>query len=306
MRGLQTLNAEIAYIYIRRSSFFAAIYCLAVYILSMLYTPDQTATFATHSLRYLQTNLSDRVLTIALNRPEKKNALNPALLNELAFALTYAHHEKNVWLVVLAAAGDTFCAGMDLKSLASGGAESATVPEPAGPVKLGELMAGLQKPCIGRIQGPVYAGGFLLVGGCTHVVAAESATFSLPEVKRGLFPFQVMASLLEIMPARTVLDLCLRARTLSAPEALQLGLVTELVKKEDLDAAVSRLVADLKNYSPAAMQAGLRAYQQLKSIPRTEQQTYLHEQFQLIQQTADAKEGMAAFLEKRPPEWLGE
>ncbi|WP_234736008.1 enoyl-CoA hydratase-related protein [Tellurirhabdus bombi] len=272
----------------------------------MLYTPDQTAAFSTYSLRYLQTTLADHVLTVTLNRPEKKNALNPTLINELAFSLTYAHHEKDVWLIVLAAAGDTFCAGMDLKSLSNGEVEPTTVPEPAEPVKLGELMAGLHKPCIGRIQGPVYAGGFLLVGGCTHVVAAESATFSLPEVKRGLFPFQVMASLLEIMPARTVLDLCLRARTLSASEAHQLGLVTEFVKKEDLDAAVSQLVTDLKKYSPAAMQAGLRAYQQLKAIPRAEQQAYLHEQFRQIQQTADAKEGMAAFLEKRPPNWLGE
>jgi enoyl-CoA hydratase/carnithine racemase len=272
----------------------------------MLYTPQQTTGFSTHAFRHLLTNLDDHVLTLTLNRPEKKNALNPTLLNELAFALAYAHYEKEVWLVVLAAKGDVFCAGMDLKSLSSEEQTGQTVPPPSGPVRLGELLADLHKPCIGKVQGSVYAGGFLLIGGCTHVVAADTVTFSLPEVKRGLFPFQVMASLLEIMPARTALDLCLRARTLSANEAQAVGLVTEVVSVSELDRTVYQLTDELKQFSPTAMQAGLRAYRQLKSLPSDQQQAFLYEQFQQLQQTADAKEGMAAFLEKRLPKWGGE
>lgn len=271
----------------------------------MLYTSQQTAGFSTYAFRYLLTKRDDHVLTLTLNRPEKKNALNPTLLNELAFALAYAHYEKDVWLVVLAAVGDVFCAGMDLKSLSSNEENEPTVPPPSGPVRLGELLAGLQKPCLARVQGAVYAGGFLLIGGCTHVVAADTVTFSLPEIKRGLFPFQVMAVLLEIMPARTVLDLCLRARTLSAAEALEIGLVTNVVAGKDLDNAVQQWAEELKPYSPTAMQAGLRAYQQLKTLAPDQQQAFLHEQFQQLQQTADAKEGMAAFLEKRKPKWGG-
>ncbi|MBC8154744.1 MAG: enoyl-CoA hydratase/isomerase family protein [Bacteroidetes bacterium] len=269
----------------------------------MLYTAEQTVDCRMHLFRHLLISLHDHVLTITLNRPEKKNALNATLLNELAFAVSYAHHEKAVWLVVLAATGDTFCAGMDLKSLTTGSADVATVPEPAGPVRLGELLAGLHKPCIVRVQGPVYAGGFLLVAGATHVIAVDSATFSLPEVKRGLFPFQVLASLLAIMPARTALDLCLRAQTLSATDALAVGLVTDVVPAEQLDSAVTELTDELTQFSPTAMQFGLRAYQQLKSLPIDKQQAFLYDQFQHIQQTADAKEGMAAFLEKRPPVW---
>ncbi|RCR68034.1 enoyl-CoA hydratase-related protein [Larkinella punicea] len=269
----------------------------------MLYTPEQTAGFSAHSFQHLLTNLDDHVLTLTLNRPEKKNALNPTLLNELAFALAYAHYEKDVWLVVLAATGDVFCAGMDLKSLSSSEPNPQTVPRPSGPVRLGELLAGLHKPCIARVQGAVYAGGFLLVGGSTHVVAVDTAAFSLPEVKRGLFPFQVMAVLLDIMPGRTALDLCLRARTLSAAEAREVGLVTEVVSTAQLDETVQKVVNELKQYSPTAMQFGLRAYQQLKNIPQDQHQAFLHEQFQQIQQTADAKEGMAAFLEKRLPSW---
>ncbi|UHG90859.1 enoyl-CoA hydratase/isomerase family protein [Spirosoma oryzicola] len=269
----------------------------------MLYTADQVAQLPVNGFRYLITSLEDHVMTITLNRPEKKNALHPPMLHELAFALAYAHHTPEVWIVVLAASGDTFCAGMDLKALSVGDTEQATVPAPSGPVRLGELMAQLCKPCIARVQGPVYAGGFLLVGASTYVVAVESATFSLPEVKRGLFPFQVMAVLLDIMPARTALDLCLRARTLSAAEALAFGLVTTLATAAELGATVTGLLDELKQLSPTAMQFGLRAYQQLKSLPSSEQQAYLYEQFGQLQQTPDAKEGMAAFLEKRKPNW---
>ena len=269
----------------------------------MLYTTEQAAQLPVGGFRYLLTSLDNHVLTITLNRPEKKNALHPPMLAELAFALAYAHYTSNIWLVVLAATGDTFCAGMDLKSLSVGNTEIATVPEPSGPVLLGELMAGLHKPCMARVQGPVYAGGFLLIGGSTYVVAAESATFSLPEVKRGLFPFQVLAVLLDIMPARTALDLCLRAKTLSATDALSIGLITSMVSADALDDEIGRMTDELTQFSPTAMQFGLRAYQQLKSLPSHEQQAFLYEQFVQLQQTPDAKEGMAAFLEKRPPKW---
>lgn len=269
----------------------------------MLYTAHQAVQLPVNGFRYLLTSLNDHVLTITLNRPEKKNALNPPMLAELAFALAYAHYAADVWVVVLAASGDAFCAGMDLKSLLDRDTDKPTVPEPSGPVRLGELMAGLHKPCVARVQGPVYAGGFLLIGGSTYVVAAASATFSLPEVKRGLFPFQVLAVLLDIMPARTALDLCLRARTLTAANAYGIGLVTDVVPVTELDNAVTGLTEELKQFSPTAIKAGLRAHQQLKSLLPEQQQAFLYEQFVQLQQTPDAKEGMAAFLEKRTPKW---
>jgi len=270
---------------------------------TMLYTADQIAQLPASGFRYLFVSSNDHVLTITLNRPEKKNALSPPMLAELAFALAYAHYTPDVWLVVLAATGNVFCAGMDLKSLAEGSTEAATVPDPSGPVRLGELMAGLHKPCIARVQGPVYAGGFLLVGGSTYVVAAESATFTLPEVKRGLFPFQVLAVLLDIMPYRQAIDLCLRARTIPASEAKTLGLVTYAVPADGLDATMRLIIEELRLFSPTAMQFGLRAAQELKSLPPREQQAFMHDQFQQLQQTPDAREGIAAFLEKRLPKW---
>ena len=269
----------------------------------MVYTASQTAQLPVDGFRYLLTSLDNHVLTITLNRPEKKNALNPPLLAELAFTLAHAHFTTDVWMVVLAAAGDTFCAGMDLKSLSSGDSETFSVPEPSGPIRLGELMAGLHKPCIASVQGPVYAGGFLLIGGSTYVVAAESATFSLPEVKRGLFPFQVLDVLLNIMTARTALDLCLRAKTLTALDAMAVGLVTSVVPANELDTAITQLTDELKQFSPTAMQFGLRAVQNIKTLSPELRQGFLQDEFLLLQQTPDAKEGMAAFLEKRKPQW---
>ncbi len=269
----------------------------------MPYTAAQTADLLTRPLRYLLVAQQGHVLTLSLNRPEKKNALHPPLLAELAYALAYARHAPSVWVVVLAAAGDVFCAGMDLKALTTGDAEPLNVPEPTEPIRLGELMAGLHKPCVVRVQGPVYAGGFLLVGGATHAVGADTATFALPEVRRGLFPFQVLAVLRQLMPARLAMDLCLRGKTLTAAQALATGLLTQVVPPDALDGAVQSLVNDLLQASPTAIQAGLRAAQELQNVPESQQQAFLLDQFTQLQQTADAREGLAAFREKRPPVW---
>ncbi len=274
----------------------------------MRFTPEQTQTLPTHAFAHLRVESANHVLTLTLDRPEKKNALDPTLLRELAFALAHAQHNSDVWLVVLAAAGDTFCAGMDLKAMAGGETVEtvSNLPEPAGPIRLGELMNGLTKPSIAAVQGPVWAGGFLLVAGCTWVVAVEHATFGLPEAKRGLFPFQVMDSLLRLgIPPRRVLDWCLRGRTLPAQEAQKLGLVSEISDQETLTATVQRLVEELLLLSPTALQFGLDAYQKLPGIAPQDRQAYLFEQFQRIQQTDDAREGLAAFAEKRAAKWTG-
>lgn len=274
----------------------------------MLFSPEQTQTLPTHAFAHLRVESTNHVLTLTLDRPEKKNALNPTLLRELAFALAHAQHNPDVWLVVLAAAGDTFCAGMDLKAMAEDQTVGpvSTLPEPAEPIRLGELMKELTKPSIAAVQGPVWAGGFLLVAGCTWVIATEHATFGLPEVKRGLFPFQVMDSLLRLgIPPRRVLDWCLRGRTLPAREAQELGLVSEISEKENLTVTVQRLVEELLLLSPTALQFGLEAYQKLPGIPAENRQAYLFEQFQKIQQTDDAREGLASFAEKGVPRWGG-
>jgi enoyl-CoA hydratase/carnithine racemase len=273
----------------------------------MLYNHEQVKNFRQEQFAYLQVTEEDHVLTMTLSRPEKKNAMNPVFMNEIVFALSYAHYNNDVWVVVLQAKGDVFCAGADLKSFAGGAPDAAasTVPAPPAPIVLGDAFNGLHKPCIAKVHANVYAGGFLLICGCTHVIASGNAQFSLPEVKRGIWPMQVMASLKPVMPARRLLDLCMRARTLSADEALQLGLVTEVVAVTGLDDTVNELVAELKTFSPSAIRLGLKAWDELKAVPAEKEHPFLLGALQEILATQDAGEGLQAFIEKRKPEWTG-
>jgi enoyl-CoA hydratase/carnithine racemase len=272
----------------------------------MLYNSDQIAAFHHQTFAHLIIEEKNHLLTITLNRPEKKNAMNPVLFGELAYTLKYAERNHEIWAVVIAAKGDVFCAGADLKSFA-GQTEStnSTIPEPAGEIVLGDLFSSLHKPCIAKVHAPVYAGGFLIICGCTHVIAASEATFSLPEVKRGLFPFQVMQSMLQIMPPRQVLDFCMRAKTISAVEAEKTGLVSKVVAKENLDTEVQALVDEIFQYSPSAIKLGLEAFDNLKNVPPAEAHTYLKQMLSLAIQTEDASEGLSAFIEKRKPVWKG-
>jgi enoyl-CoA hydratase/carnithine racemase len=272
----------------------------------MLYTVDQLNEFKKHTFAHLLTAEHNHLLTLTLNRPDKKNALNPTLFKELAYALSYASRNNEIWAVVIAASGDVFSAGADLKSLSGSQEESiSTVPEPEGEVILGDLFNGLHRPCIAKVHAPVYAGGFLIVCGCTHVIASPDAIFGLPEVKRGLYPFQVMQSLLQIMPPRAVIDFCIRAKTMSAAEAEKCGLVSKVVAKKDLNSEVQVLVDEIFQYSPTAIRLGLEAFEGLKQVPPAEAHAYLKQMFSLAIVTEDAAEGMKAFIEKRKPVWLG-
>lgn len=271
----------------------------------MTFGKEILTTFSSQTFAYLEVVETAHLLTITLNRPEKKNAMNPTLVNELAYALSYAHHQADIWGVVLAANGNVFCAGADLKAFMGGDdPKNSTIPKPSEQVIIGDLFRHLHKPCIARVHAPVYAGGMLLLGGCTHVIAKDTIFFSLPEVKRGLWPMQVMQSLLNFMPPRKVLDWCMRGNSLHAQEALQYGLVTELVQSDiELMSVVDKLVATLFENSPNAIRLGLQAYDELQAKSSDEAHGYLHSMLMKAVQSQDAMEGIMAFREKRKPIW---
>ncbi len=272
------------------------------------YSKEQVANLHEYTFGYLLVEEKDHVLTLTLNRPEKKNAMNPVFMNEIVFALNHAKYNKDIWVVVLQANGDIFSAGADLKAFAGRGTEESgsTVPTPTDKVVLGDAFNSLYKPCIAKVHGNAYAGAFLLICGCTHVVASSNVTFSLPEVKRGIWPMQVMASLKPIVPARQLLDLCMRARTIYADEALTLGIATQVVEPEALNTKVNDLVAELKTLSPTAIRMGLQAWNELKTVDEDKEHPYLLGMLQQILGTKDAAEGLQAFIEKRAPQWTGE
>ena len=273
----------------------------------MIYSQEDTASLQDQTFHYIQVKEDANCLTITINRPEKKNAMNPVMVNELAYGLSYAHHNPSIWSVVIDANGDVFSAGADLKAFAGMSQEehTSTIPEPKGEVLIAELFTKLHKPCIAKVHAPVFAGAFLIICGCTHVIAAETVTFALPEVKRGIWPMQVMQSLINILPARTALDLCMRGKSLNCKKAFDLGLVTSVVETNELDIAVESLINEIHENSPSAIRHGLKAYDELRSIADNEKQAYLKNMLFAVLGTADAREGIAAFKEKRKPKWTG-
>ena len=251
-------------------------------------------------------NLDGHILSITLNRPEKRNAINTVMGNEIAYALSYAAQESNVRVVIIQAKGEVFCAGGDLASMSGQVEETvSTVPKIGGFDSISLLIRNINKPVICKIQGSVYAGALLMVSNATHAIAVNDAKFAAPEIKRGIWPFMVMAGLFRVMPKRQGLDFIMRGEVIDAMTAEKYGLITRAVAKEELDQTVNKLATDFANLPPNTMKMGLEAYNRQDAMAFDDALPYLKEQLAKCLQAEDAKEGIAAFFEKREPKWKG-
>lgn len=244
-------------------------------------------------------DISNNILSITLNRPEKKNALNNVMMNELNYALAYAKQQREIRVVVIGAEGDVFCAGADLRRAK----EKSNVPKLEHADDVSFSLRRLHKPVICKIQGSVLAGALLIVTNSTHAIAAKEATFLAPEIHRGLWPFMVMAGLFRVMPKRAGLDFIMRGQPIDARQAEQWGLINQSVAANELEKTVRDLANELASLAPETMQLGLAAYEQQDALAFDEALPYLQEQIAQCFQSDDAKEGIAAFLEKRKPNW---
>ena len=244
-------------------------------------------------------NIANNVLTLTLNRPEKKNALNNVMMNEINYALAYAKQERSIRVVIIAAEGDVFCAGADLNRKQ----EESNVPRIEGSDDISMSIRHLYKPVICKIQGSVHAGALLMVTNCTHAIAVENAKFSAPEILRGVWPHMVMAGLFRVMPKRAGLDFCMRGQAIDAKKAEEWGLINESVPNDQLDERVDSLASDLANLAPGTMQFGLEAYVNQDGMNFDEALPYLGKKSAETFAGPDAQEGISAFLEKREPKW---
>ena len=256
----------------------------------------------------INVELKAHIFTITLNRPHRKNAINDVMVNEMVYALEYAKRTHYVRVVVLAAEGDIFCAGGDLKAM-QGDNDSTPSNVPVLCDRPGETdemvlrLYHLNKPVIAKVQGSVYAGALLMVCNATHVIAAEHANFGAPEILRGLWPFQVMVGLFNVMSQRDGLDFIMRGQPIKAGKAKQLGLVNQTVPAHDLDHEVNRLAKEFAALAPGAMKMGLSAYRDMQTMSVEQALPFLKERFFECLKSDDAKEGIAAFVEKRKPNW---
>ena len=252
----------------------------------------------------IEINIDGHILSITLNRPEKRNAINTVMGNEITYALSYASQESNVRVVIIQAKGDVFCAGGDLGGmLGKEQKTTSTVPTLGDTSDISLLIRNLCKPLICKIQGSVYAGALLMICNSSHAIAADHVKFATPEIKRGIWPFMVMAGLFRVMPKRQGLDFIMRGEAIDALTAEKYGLITQAVAKDELDEIVNKLANDFANLPPNTMKMGLEAYNRQDDMAFDDALPYLQEQLKKCLGAEDAKEGIAAFFEKREPKW---
>jgi enoyl-CoA hydratase/carnithine racemase len=251
---------------------------------------------------FIKTSIEHHIFKLTLARPEKRNAFTPTMVNEINYAIAQANLNKEVRLVLINAEGPVFCAGMDMKTFENPELDTLNPNIKNENISLANAIGQLNKPSIAIVEGDVIAGGFLIVLECTYIFASKDAKFSLPEVKRGIFPFQVLASLVKYLPHNRALDLCITGKVISASDAKNLGIVYDYFEKEKLE----ELISIIHGNAPKAIYAGMAALKKLRVLPETEKIPFLLESLEKLKQTKDAKEGMAAFFEKRPPKWLNE
>ena len=251
-------------------------------------------------------DVRDGVATVTLNRPEARNALNRTLIRELGDALETLDRDTEARAIVLRGAGErAFCAGADLKGMFHEAPILEARDQYAG---LGRILDGIPRmrtPVIGQVHGYALAGGCGLAAACDIVVAAEDAIFGLPEIKLGLLPLMVLAPILRAAAPKRVLRLVLSGAELPAREALAIGLVSQVVARNELDATVQGLARTLAGLSPATVAIAKEAFYTALELDHAKALPYLRDLLTIVTRSEDAKEGIAAFLEKRPPRWTG-
>lgn len=258
----------------------------------------------TIAFRTITYDVRDHVAVIALNVPDRKNVIGLEMANELVTALDYARADSAVRVVVLAANGDVFCAGGDLSSMPTGGGDP--LPARGDFADLLIRFSQMEKPTVARVHGPALGGGVGLVASCDLAIAVESATFATPEIRRGFFPFMISMPLSRTMPRKKLMEMILLGEKWSAAEAREAGLVSHVVADAALGDTLARITAQLGSFSPTAMRMGLAALRANLDEPFDEAIPRMRDALIASLATDDAKEGMAAFLEKRPPKWSGQ
>lgn len=248
------------------------------------------------------------VMTVVINRPERRNALNEGVAHGLARALDAAEADRSVRVVVLTGAGDrAFCAGGDLQPNADGTPFSINAADPRHYVaRLLRRMDECRLPLVARVNGAALAGGLGLVAACDLVVAREDALIGVSEVKVGLFPMMILPYLLRSIPYKRMMELCLTGEPMLARDAVADGLVNHVAPADELDAKTDWLVGRIADKSPTGIRLGKQALTKIREMSTESALEYAQFMLANMARTRDAVEGFAAFNEKRAPNWSGE
>jgi methylglutaconyl-CoA hydratase len=247
---------------------------------------------------------SGRIATITLNRPDKRNSISYELIDDVTAALKQAA-QSSALVLIMTGAGSAFCAGMDLDNL-----KQLLGRSPEQNLKDSQTMAGLfrslydfPKPTIAAVNGPAIAGGTGLATLCDFTLAVPEAKFGYTEVRIGFVPGIVSSYLVAIVGEKRARDLLLTGRIFGAEEAYRLGLVTEVVPADQLMARTQQLAQELLEISPNSLRATKALLSSYTKDQLDRQLALAIAENAAVRKTADFKEGITSFLEKRKPKW---
>jgi enoyl-CoA hydratase/carnithine racemase len=239
--------------------------------------------------------------TITLSNPARRNAIGPQMASELLWALEDARAAVDVRSIVLTGEGKAFCSGGDF----TGAASESELPHKGDFADLLLALYRSDKPVVARVNGDALGGGLGLAAACTFAVAVSSARLGTPEIDVGLFPMMIMAVLRRRISRRRLTEMMLLGQKLDADEAARIGLLNRVVDAGQLDEAVKAITDAIASKSATTVRLGLRALAAQDDLDLERALPLLRERLAEVLATDDAREGLMAFLEKRPPKWTG-
>jgi enoyl-CoA hydratase/carnithine racemase len=245
------------------------------------------------------------VATLTLNRPAARNSLSVGLMTALQAELDAIAADREIRVVVIAAAGGIFCAGHDLKEIRANPERAAYEALLGQCSKLMTTIVELPQPVIARVHGMATAAGCQLVASCDLAIAGESARFCTPGVHIGLFCSTPMVALSRNVSRKAAMEMLLTGDAIDPETALEWGLINRVVADGELDAAVAELAAKIAGKSSLAVSTGKKAFYRQLELPLADAYDYASKVMTENLLARDAEEGIDAFLEKRPPVWQG-
>lgn len=245
------------------------------------------------------------VARVTINRADRRNAINPAVVEGISSALSTAEDTDEVRVVVMRGAGArAFCAGGDLGGMSAG----SRVQQHFERSELGRLMSQMRSsrlPIIAAVNGHALGGGFGLMLACDLVVAVDDAELGTPEINLGLWPFIITAVIQRDLPRKVALELMLTGSRMNVQEAQRWGIVNRVAARDEFDKAVDEIVDSILSKSSLIAALGKRSFYRAEDMSFDSALEYLAGMLTVCLESEDTIEGVTAFLQRRPPEWKG-
>ncbi len=256
------------------------------------------------SYQDIKFQIEDGIGLITLNRPEKRNALSLSLMREVIDLLSAIQQNPEVRIVIVRAEGPVFSSGHDLSEMMEGSAVFYRATFGAC-TEMMEAIRALPQPVIAQVQGMATAAGCQLAAACDLVVASQKARFATPGVRIGLFCHTPQVPLSRAVGRKKALEMLFTGRAISAEEAERSGLVNKVAPPERLAEETLNLARQIAQASPLTLSLGKQSFYWQIDAEESRAYDYTKEMMALNAMTEDAREGISAFLAKRPPHWKG-